>query len=183
MTRRPTHARDTLRGWALAGASAALAVGAHGLAGGGTPDTALAVMLTVIVAWAGTSVAGRHKGPFAVLMALGTAQLAMHLVLNFVMPEHPGHVGHMAHHAPALAPGAMWATHITATLLTALLLAKADAALRVIASTIRGLLPPPVFQAVTPGAYALPALPTHLSHMLQVVLRKVHARRGPPVRS
>jgi len=180
VTRRPTHARDTLRGWALASASAALAVGAHGMAGGGTPDTALAVLLTVIVAWAGTSVAGRFKGPFALLIALGMAQLAMHLVLNFVVPEHPGH---MTHHAPPVAPGAMWATHIAATLLTALLLAKADAALHVIASTIRALLPPPVFHAVTATAYALPASPTHLSHMLQVVLRKVHARRGPPARS
>jgi hypothetical protein len=169
-----------VRGWALAGASAALAVGAHGMAGGGTPDTALAVLLTVIVAWAGTSVAGRYKGLFAVVIALGTAQMAMHLVLNFAVPEHPGHMGH---HAPPVSPGAMWATHVTATLLTALLLAKADAALHLIASTIRALLRPPVFRAVTPGAHALPASPTHLSHMLQVVLRKVHARRGPPVRS
>jgi hypothetical protein len=91
----------------------------------------------------------------------------------------------MNHHAPPVAPGAMWATHLAATLLTALLLAQADAALHLVASTIRllgDLLRPPTFP-VAAGVYALPASPTHLSHMLQVVLRKVHARRGPPLPS
>ena len=161
----------------MAVASAALAIAAHGMAGGGAPDTALAVLLTMLVAWAGTSVADRHTGPLAVLIALGTAQLAMHLVLNYVVPMHAGH-----HMAP-VAPGAMWATHITATLLTALLLANADRALGVVASAIRllrDLVKPPTFAAVPGATYVRPASPQHVDHIRRVLLRKVHSRRGPP---
>ncbi|TCO64612.1 hypothetical protein [Actinocrispum wychmicini] len=164
----------------MAVASAALAIGAHGMAGGGTPDTALAVLLTMIVAWAGTSVAARHQGPFAVLTALGTAQLAMHLVLNYVLPTHTGH------HTQPVAPAAMWATHVTATLLTAVLLANADRALSVVASGIRllrDLVRPPTFAAVPGATYVLAASPQCSDHIRRVVLRKVHSRRGPPTTS
>jgi hypothetical protein len=150
------------------------------MAGGGAPDTALAVLLTTLVAWAGTSVANRRQTTLSVLTALGMAQLAMHLVLNFVIPEHIGH-----HAAPVNAP-AMWTTHIAATLLTGLLLAKADTALHVVASAItllKGLLKPPTFPRVAAAAYVLPASPKHTNHILHMVLRKVHARRGPPLTS
>jgi hypothetical protein len=147
------------------------------MAGGGTPDTALAVLLTMIVAWAGTSIADRRRGPGAVLVALGTAQLAMHLVLNYVVPSHIGH------HAAPMGQAAMWATHAVATLLTGLMLAKADATLGVIGSAIRllrDLLKPPTFPAVASATYALPTSPRHTSHVLQVVLRRMNTRRGPP---
>jgi hypothetical protein len=160
--------------------SAALAMAAHGMAGGGTPDTALAVLLTMIVAWAGTSVAHRRQSTFAVLTALGTAQLAMHLVLNYVVPSHIGH-----HMAP-VDPGTMLATHAVATVLTGLLLARADSALGVVASALRlltDLLKPPTFPVVPAAVHALPASPQHIGHLLQVVLKKQHARRGPPLSS
>jgi hypothetical protein len=147
------------------------------MSGGGAPDTALAILLTMLVAWAGTSIAHRRQTPLAVLTALGTAQLAMHLVLNYVVPSHIGH------HAPPVDPAAMLATHAIATLLTGLLLVRADAALSVIASAIRlltELLKPPTFPVVPTAVYVLPASPRHIDHLLQVVLRKQHARRGPP---
>jgi hypothetical protein len=167
-----------MRGWSLAVCSAALAIAAHGMAGGGTPDTALAVLLTMLVAWAGTSVADRRRGLFSVLASLGTAQLAMHLVLNYVIPSHVGH------HAAPMDPAAMLATHVTATLLAGLLLAKADSVLGVVASAIRllrGLVEVPAFPAVAAGIYVAPASPHHTGHMLRVVFKKVCTRRGPPV--
>jgi hypothetical protein len=155
-----------------------LAIAAHGMAGGSTPDTALAVLLTMLVAWAGTSIADRRQGPVAVLVALGTAQLAMHLVLTYVVPWH------VEHHEAPVDPAAMWATHILATLVTGLLLTKADTALSVVGSAIqllRGLLEAPVFPVVPAAIHALPASPHRSGHMLQVVLRKVCGRRGPPL--
>ncbi len=158
-------------------ASGALAVAAHGMAGGGTPDTALAVLLTVIVAWAGTAFAAKRRSTFAVLTALGTAQLAMHLVLNYVVPTH------MGHHAPPIDPTAMLATHTVATLLTGLLLTRADHAVHLVETAVRllsDLLKPPTFPAVPAAVYALPASPRHIDHLLAVVLKRQHARRGPP---
>src|SRR5690349_16295598 len=105
-----------MRGWTLAACSAALATAAHGMAGGGAPDTALAVLLTMLVAWASTSVANRFQGPLALLTALGTAQGAMHLILNYVVPSHIGHV------AAPVSTTAMVLTHTVATLLTGLLI-------------------------------------------------------------
>src|ERR1044071_401070 len=115
------------------------------MAGGGTPDTALAVLLTVIVAWAGTAFAAKRQSVLAVLTALGTAQVGMHLVLNYVVPSHTGH------HAAPVNHAAMWATHTLATLLTGLLLTKADAAVQLVTTAVRlltDLLEPPTFPAV-----------------------------------
>lgn len=169
-----------MRGWTLAICSAALAIAAHGMAGGGTPDTALAVLLTTLVAWAGTSVANRFDGALAVLTALGTAQGAMHLILNYVVPSQAHHAGH------AMAPvssGVMLLTHTVATVITGVLIAKADAAVALISSAMRLLLDlirPPRFPAVPVATYALPTSVPPGDHIRRVLLRRVHARRGPP---
>ncbi|WP_051796670.1 hypothetical protein [Kibdelosporangium aridum] len=179
MRKRPVTARSALRGWTLAVSSGALAIAAHGMAGGATPDTALAVLLTMIVAWAGTAVASRFDGPLSVLTALGMAQGAMHLVLNYVVPSH-------VDHHQLFDPAVMFATHAGATVVTALLLAKADAAVGLIGSAMRlllDLIEPPRFPAVASATYALPESPERIDHIRAVLLRRVHARRGPPARS
>ncbi|ONI72767.1 hypothetical protein ALI144C_42945 [Actinosynnema sp. ALI-1.44] len=171
-----------MRGWTLAVSSGALAIAAHGMAGGATPDAALAVLLTMIVAWAGTSVASRVDGLLSVLTALGMAQAAMHLVLNYAVPSHADH-----HMAPApVDPVVMTAAHTVATALTALLLTQADAAMRVVSTAMRLLLDlaePPRFPAVASATYALPESPDRIDHIRAVLLRRVHSRRGPPARS
>ncbi|ALG05567.1 hypothetical protein [Kibdelosporangium phytohabitans] len=169
-----------MRGWTLAVSSGALAVAAHGMVGGATPDAALAVLLTMIVAWAGTSVASRVDGPLSVLTALGMAQGAMHLVLNYAVPSHT------AHHMAPVDPVVMTAAHTAATALTALLLAKADAAVHLISTAMRLLLDlaePPRFPVVASATYALPESPDRIDHIRAVLLRRVHSRRGPPARS
>nr|CEL16065.1 hypothetical protein [Kibdelosporangium sp. MJ126-NF4]CTQ93991.1 hypothetical protein [Kibdelosporangium sp. MJ126-NF4] len=169
-----------VRGWTLAASSGALAIAAHGMAGGATPDAALAVLLTMLVAWAGISVANRFDGLLSVVTALGLAQGAMHLVLNYAVPSH------MDHHAAAVDPVVMTATHTAATALTALLLTRADAAVHLVATAMRLLLDlvkPPRFPAVADSTYAPAESPDRVDHIRAVLLRRVHARRGPPVRS
>jgi hypothetical protein len=169
-----------MRGWTLAVCSATLAIAAHGMAGGEAPDTALAVLLTMIVAWGGTAVADRGRGPLAMPAALGMSQLAMHLVLNYSVASHVGHC------AAPVDPTTMLLAHVAATVLTGLLLARADDALRVVTSAIwllRDLLKSPRFPVVRGATSVLLTSPTHGDHMLKVVLRRVCARRGPPVRS
>ncbi|MET0234878.1 MAG: hypothetical protein ABW224_09595 [Kibdelosporangium sp.] len=180
MTKRPATTRSAMRGWTLAVCSAALAIAAHGMAGGGTPDTALAILLTMLVAWGGTSVANRLQGPFAVLTALGMAQAAMHLILNYVVPSHSGHVP-----AP-VDPAVMFMTHAVATVIAGMLITKADAAIGLVSSAMELLLDlirPPRFPVVPAAIYALPSSTLPGDHIRQVLLRRVHARRGPPVRS
>lgn len=153
------------------------------MAGGGTPDTALAVLLTMLVAWGGTSVGSRFQGTFAVLIALGTAQGAMHLILNFVVPSSVEHIGHVA--AP-VDPAVMFMTHAVATAITGLLITRADRAVALVESAMRLLLDlirPPRFPAVAVAVYALPSSVLPADHIRQVLLRRVHARRGPPARS
>ncbi|MBP2321792.1 hypothetical protein JOF56_002177 [Kibdelosporangium banguiense] len=177
MNKRPATTRSAMRGWTLAVCSAALAVAAHGMAGGGAPDTALAVLLTMLVAWAGTSVANRLRGAFAVLTALGTAQGAMHLILNYVVPSHVGHT------AAPVSPSVMFLTHAVATVIAGLLITKADAAIGLVSSAMRMLLDlirPPRFPVVPVAIYALPTSHLPADHIRQVLLRRVHARRGPP---
>jgi hypothetical protein len=169
-----------MRGWTLAVCSAALAIAAHGMAGGGAPDTALAVLLTMLVAWGGTSVANQFQGTLAVLTALGMAQSAMHLILNYVVPSDAGHVGHVA--AP-VDPAVMFTTHAVATVITGMLITRADAAVGLISSAMRLLLDlirPPRFPAVPVAIYALPSSTLPADHIRQVMLRRVIARRGPP---
>ncbi|NIH77571.1 hypothetical protein [Amycolatopsis viridis] len=158
-----------MRGVLLAVTSGGLAVSAHALAHGGLPDTALTLLLVLLVGWTGGALAERTRGPLGVLTVLGSAQLLMHVVLDSLMP-HPGSL-----------PIAMFAAHAAATLVTGLLLAHAESLLRVVAERLSlllpvlfGPLPPP---PLPPGAPAPAPGPAQMS----VLLCRMHARRGPPV--
>jgi hypothetical protein len=183
MGRRTTDEARGARGWLLASCSAALAVAAHGTAGGTLSDAALTVLLTTVLAWGGTALA-RRGGLATVTAALGATQLAQHLLLT----EMAG--GAHAHERipPPVDGWLMFATHAVATLVTAVLLLRADAALAAARAAIRWLTgrlqalrpAPPAASAPRRVTASVPARPGVL---LEVLLRQVSARRGPPVRS
>ena len=182
MGRRRTDEARGARGWLLASCAAALAVAAHGTAGGTLSDAALTVLLTTVLAWGGTALA-RRGGLLTVAAALGATQLAQHLLLTELAGVH-------AHERtlPPVDGWLMFATHAAATLLTAALLLRADAALAATRAAIRWLVgrlqalraAPPADGVTRPVTTSVPARPGAL---LEVLLRQVSARRGPPVRS
>ncbi|MFT7835359.1 hypothetical protein Q5530_04310 [Saccharothrix sp. BKS2] len=172
MTRRPAPTRFA-RAVLLAVTSAALSVTAHGAAGGEFTEFAGALPLTLLIAFAGTALAERGRTPWTILATLGLAQLAQHALIN---------LGHQAHDrsGPGFDPVAMTAAHVVAVLLTGLLLARADATLRALATAAARLLPvlPAVLAPVEPPRPPAPVpVPDRL---VSVLLRRVHGRRGPP---
>ncbi|MFD9891600.1 hypothetical protein ACFWY9_19865 [Amycolatopsis sp. NPDC059027] len=160
----------------LAVSSAALAVTAHALADGGVPDAALTLLLTGLIGWTATALAGKARGPLATIALLGSGQLVMHLVLTTLA----------GHAMPDAGAGlTMTAAHAVATVLTALLLARADAMLLAVLSALRAVLPLLLGTLPVPAAAPVP-LPVRTAspgHLLDIQLRRAHGRRGPPVRS
>ena len=180
MGRRTTRDAPGARGWLLASCSAALAVAAHGSAGGDLSDSALTVLLTAVLAWGGVALA--RRGGFVTLVgALGTTQLAQHLLLTEIAHGHELM-------PPPVDGWVMFAAHAVATLLTALLLLRADAALAAVRAAVawvvgrlQALCPAPpegkTLDVVRTSVLARPGT------FLEVLLRRVSPRRGPPVRS
>lgn len=179
MSRRRARAQDAegVRGFLLASSSAALAVAAHGLAGGAVADFGFTVLLATLLAWGGMSLARRGGTP-ALVAILGVTQACQHILLTDLASGH----GAM----PAAFDGwTMFGTHAAATVLTAVLLTRAGVALTTIGAAlgwlvgrlhalVAGPVPP---RPVTLGS-ASPARPG--AH-LEVLFRQVCARRGPPL--
>jgi hypothetical protein len=164
----------------LAVTSAVLAVGAHAAAGGGLPSTGLTALLTVGVAAAGIAMAGRRRSTLAILAVLGAAQLATHVLLS-VQTLAADQV--MAMHGMPFDGGSMIGAHVVAVLVSAGLLAKADAAVFAIAAVLAMVLPtvlrvPPVPEA-PPGPRPFPTPVDRTT--IRILLRRSNARRGPPV--
>jgi hypothetical protein len=165
------------RGVLLAVTSAALSVAAHGAAGGSLTEFLPVLPLIVLTAFAGTAVAARRRSPFTVLGALGATQVAQHLLLSLVHNHHA-----------AANPGfgfdavQMTSAHVLAALLTGLLLIKADAAAFALVAAVSRLLPrrlpPAPVRLVPPVAVPRTGEPAAL---IEVLLRRVNSRRGPPV--
>ena len=88
---RPAH--RAVGGALLAVSSTGLAITAHGLAGGGFPDTALVIPITALIAWAGTALAGRLRGPVALLTVVAAIQLGIHQLLTQSAYAHGAHSG------------------------------------------------------------------------------------------
>ncbi|RKT51893.1 hypothetical protein [Saccharothrix australiensis] len=172
MTGRPAPTR-LARVLLLAVTSASLSVAAHGAAGGDVTEFAPALPLTVLVALAGTALAERGRGPWAILAALGAAQVGQHALLS------------LGHHAddgpgPGIGPVAMTTAHVVAALLTGLLLARADQVLAALASAVAHLVPAhPAFVPTAHRPDPLPALAGQ-DTATAVLLHRVHGRRGPP---
>lgn len=181
MTARPVAVSGglrLLRGVLLAVTAAALAITAHGLAGGGAPDTSLTVLACLALGWIGTAVADRRHSPAAIIAALGGSQIALHVLLS--MPHELS-----AHHHPATTTSvvhgpAMLAAHTLAAVLTGLLLAAADTALLTVVAAVSAVLPrrPLPVPARTPLLIPVVAPPGDVT--LDRLLTRICARRGPP---
>lgn len=181
---RPPH-RAT-RGWLLALSSTGLAIAGHGVAGGGFPDLGIAVPLTALLAWVGAALADRLRRLVPLIIALGAIQLGLHLLLTEVVGAHGGH--HAGSGGPAPVDDlTMLAGHALATVVTAALLAKASAALSLGSAALNWLrgqlsVPRPVPVA---AAHPIPisAAPARPGVLLEILLRRVRSRRGPPATS
>jgi hypothetical protein len=81
----------------------------------------------------------------------------------------------------------MFATHAVATLLTALLLTRAGAALGTITAgfawLVRRLTALAAGPVLRPAPTTRSALPARPGELLEVLFRQVHTRRGPPLTS
>ncbi|MGH3620930.1 MAG: hypothetical protein ACRDQ5_03960, partial [Sciscionella sp.] len=160
MTSRPAPTRGALRalrGGLLALCSGALAVAAHALAGGAGPDTGLTLLLTALVGLAGVALADRRRCGLAILGALGVSHLGAHLILTTL-----AHHQHAMHVDGAL----MTAAHVSAVLLTAVLLTRAEAAVFASAAALAMLLPRrPLSRPVPPATPATYVASTAVDHV------------------
>lgn len=171
----PGRVMPLCRGVLLAGLSAALSVTAHGTAGGGLPHPGVTVVLASLIGWIATATAHRAQGTRGILLVLGTGQLATHALLTLLS----GHGGE----GPAMVAG-----HALATAATAVVLARAEEMLAAAAAATRWLWRPVTILVTLPALPNSPApaplaLPTAATVATDVLLRRVHGRRGPPVRS
>jgi hypothetical protein len=182
MGRRTTDGAHGARGWLLASCSAALAVAAHGTVGGTLSDAALTALLTTVLAWGGATLA-RRGGLLTLVGVLGVTQAAQHMLLTQIAGS--SHL-HMLE-PPPVNGWLMFAAHVVATLASAVLLLRADAALAAVgaaaawlAGRLQALCPAPPRAALQYVSTSVPARPGPL---LEVLLRRVSPRRGPPARS
>lgn len=176
MSARHRAALSATRGSLLAVTSATLSVTAHFMADGELADPALTVLLTGLVGWVATALAGKARGPVATLALLGAGQVVMHLVLVTL-------AGHDMYGMAGRTGGfSMLAAHAVATLVTALLVAKADAMLLAVLSALRAILPwlLPALPVPAAATVAMPARTDAPPHLVGVDLRRIHGRRGPP---
>lgn len=171
------------RGAVLAITSATLTVTAHAMAGGMPPDTGLTVLLTIGVAAVGVALADRQRSATAILIVLAVAQLASHALLSLGTPAMPGMTDMTdmpgTQHVNGLA---MLAAHTIAVLLSAALLARADAAVFLFAAVLAMLLPRLLVAAppAVPVARVRPVTAPKDTATAALLCRG-HGRRGPPV--
>jgi len=166
-----------VRAATMACSAAALAVAAHVLGGGSAPPTWVTLALVVLLAGAGVALARRRRGPLALLLVVGASQAAMHALL-----DHPV----AAHHAAGGTgrPLLMGGLHLLAALVMAGLLTHAERALldvvgALLRDVFRRWLAVPAVPAVdrrTPPVQAAAS-----QRIVDLLLRRLCARRGPPV--
>lgn len=166
------------RGVLLAVSAAALSVTAHRLADGGLPDPAMTALLTGLFGWTAAALARKARGPVATITLLGIAQLVMHLLLTTLAGHHDMYA------MPGRTGLGMIGAHAVATLVTALLLARADTMLLTVLAVLRAFLPRLLTPLPVPAAPApVPVRVDAPGHLVGVDLRRIRGRRGPPVHS
>ncbi|WP_116051470.1 hypothetical protein [Amycolatopsis palatopharyngis] len=173
------------RGGLLTCSSAVPAIVAHALADGGMPRAVIMVLLTPVIGWLATVLAERLHGLLGVVLVLGVAQVVMHVMLGGHGTHTPADpVGPSIH--SGVDPGAMvLAAHLGATILTAILLARAESMLQAVAVSLRRLVHtvwrlPPIPSGAIPAAIVRAA---GCVQFVDIHLRRVHGRRGPPENS
>jgi hypothetical protein len=145
------------------------------------PDTGLTVLLTVGVAAVGIAMADRRRSTGAILAVLGAAQLASHVLLSFGDDVGAMHMT-TASALPSMNGMAMLGAHVIAVLVSAALLAGADTAVFLVVAVLAILLPRLLTAPPVPSG---PSAPRRVvlaqDRCVAVLLRRSHARRGPPV--
>lgn len=181
------------RGLSAASVCALLTYGGHRAAGGALPDLGLLIVLALLLAGFLITLADRRRGPLAILVLVGGSQLALHGLLQLLGGSHehaatagspglPGLPGSLA--VPALMPVLMFGAHALATVITAAVLAGAEAAVFTVAHALARVLPLALSMPRTPEPPGRPGVVTGpMDARLRGVLgRRLHLRRGPPPR-
>ena len=159
-----------LRGVTLTLLVALLTAIGHVAAGGGLPDLSLLVVLLPLLGGAFVALAERTRSFAATLGVLATGQLVIHAALAALHP--------MA----ADGSRAMLVLHVLTTLVTAVAVRYADAAVLAVAAALRRVVPrrltPPPADRPLPTRPVPPLdLPARRARLLTVAV----LRRGPPV--
>lgn len=196
--------RGALR-WARAGAwttaALGLTLGAHVVGGGHPPSPLAAGVTAAVLLWLALLLTRVRLGPAGLAGSLTATQLLTHRLLAATEPAHvctatgaPSAGRHLHEAALACTPAAtgvpgvaqtgtaMLLAHAAAAVLTALLLAKGEDAVWVLAGLLRPVWPvwpAPLTLPAAPRALAVPLRPTRPSR--RPVLGGV-GRRGPPRR-
>lgn len=154
--------------------STALACAAHAIGAGGLPDIGTTILLTALLAFAGRSLADRRWGTAGVVVLLGLSQVVLHVMSAWLSG--------LSHHG--FEPGAtMLAGHACAAVLTGLVLARAEAAVFVVARVLAAWWPRPLAHPDADCPLWVATSPRALVPERGVVLAGAHARRGPPFAS
>lgn len=161
-----------VRGCLLTVASATLAVTAHALAGGGLPNVALTILLSVVIGWTSTAVADKAHEESVVVTTLAVGQVLTHEILTLTAGHHgAGHVE----------SATMTAAHAVATLITAALVTGAHRAFAAFAAALARLVPSIMPAPPIPDAERGRIAYQHSEHSaIDVLLTRICARRGPP---
>lgn len=170
-----TTARS-LRGGAVGALTAALAVAAHGVGGGGIPSSSALTFLVVIAAAIGVlagSVAPHRHGHLPVVLWLVGGQLIAHETLAAVTPHtHPAAVEAPVH----VLGGPMLTAHGVAIAAGALLIVAAERLIAVVTSAIAT--PAPLSGALPRHVAIVATAP--LDRPVPIPRLSAVSRRGPP---
>ncbi|MEU4448421.1 hypothetical protein AB0K14_29990 [Actinosynnema sp. NPDC050801] len=158
------------RSVAFAVTSTALACAAHVVGSGGLPDIGTTILLTALLAFAGRALAGRWWGTAGVVALLGLSQVVLHVMLTWLSG--------LSHHGfePT---AAMLVGHACAAVLTGLVPARAEAAVFAIARALASWWPEPLTPLGARRPLWVVTAPRDPA-VVPDVLRRAHARRGPP---
>ncbi|OZD06941.1 hypothetical protein CH275_06930 [Rhodococcus sp. 06-235-1A] len=163
-----------LRGGAVGTVTAALAVAAHGMAGGGYPDGSALALLAVVSIGIGAMTALPRRSTVLLLLALMAGQLFTHIALS--LSDMTG----MLHSHSLLPSTAMIGFHAAASVVAALMIASAERLYGPITSIVRAVLalltPLPDGTAVGRVSMSV-AVPSVHGAALDWAI----SRRGPPI--
>ena len=163
-----------LRGGAVGSVTAALAVAAHGIAGGGYPSGSALALLPVLSIGIGAMTAVPRRSTL-LLPALMVGQLLAHIALSM-----GGMADSMHEHHTLLPSTAMMAFHAAASVVAALLIAAAERLYGPITSIIRAVLalltPLPDGSAVGRVRFSVAMPSVH-----GIAADWAISRRGPPM--
>jgi hypothetical protein len=161
-----------VRGTVLAGLVTLLTATGHVAGGGSLADLSPLAVLVPLLAQVLVAAADRCRGLLAVVVTLGTGQLALHYLLVVLT----------AHDSAAVTGSTMLAAHAVATLATAVVVIHADAALAALLAASCRLLPRrPTVAAVDVVPPTRPVPGADVPLVAGLVLLAAHARRGPPI--